>query len=83
MESIIGLYKTEPSTTDVFHAGPLKTLVDVEYATAAWVDWWNHPPVSLQHRPDLTSRARARLLRCPQPRAAALVFIRDAPEGQG
>jgi putative transposase len=25
-----------------FHAGPLKTLPDVEFATMAWVDWYNH-----------------------------------------
>ena len=42
MESIIGLYKTEAITTDVFHTGPLKTITDVEYATAGWVQWWNH-----------------------------------------
>lgn len=42
MESIIGLYKTEAIGTDVFHDGPLKTLVDVEYSTARWVGWWNH-----------------------------------------
>jgi transposase InsO family protein len=42
MESIIGLYKTEAIATDVFHTGPLKTLADVEYTTAGWVDWWNH-----------------------------------------
>ena len=42
MESIIGLFKTECITTTVFHDGPYKTLADVEYATAGWVDWWNH-----------------------------------------
>jgi putative transposase len=42
MESIIGLFKTEAITTSVFHAGPYKTLADVEYATAGWVDWYNH-----------------------------------------
>jgi putative transposase len=41
MESIIGLYKTEAIATGVFRDGPLKTLADVEYATAGWVDWWN------------------------------------------
>jgi putative transposase len=41
MDPIIGLYKTEAITTDIFRDGPLKTLVDVEYATAGWVDWWN------------------------------------------
>jgi putative transposase len=34
MESII--------TTTVFHDGPYKTIADVEYATAGWIDWYNH-----------------------------------------
>jgi transposase InsO family protein len=42
MESIIGLFKTEAIATTVFHAGPYKTLADVEYAVAGWVDWYNH-----------------------------------------
>ncbi len=42
MESIIGLYKTECIGTTVFHDGPYKTVTDVEYATAGWVDWYNH-----------------------------------------
>jgi transposase InsO family protein len=42
MESIIGLFKTEAIPTTVFHNGPYKTLADVEYATAGWVDWYNH-----------------------------------------
>jgi putative transposase len=42
MESIIGLFKTEAIATTVFHTGPYKTLADVEYATAGWVDWYNH-----------------------------------------
>lgn len=42
MESIIGLFKTEAIRTDVFHHGPYRQLADVEFATAAWVDWWNH-----------------------------------------
>ena len=42
MESIIGLYKAECVDTDVFHPGPYKSLGDVEYATAGWVDWYNH-----------------------------------------
>jgi putative transposase len=42
MESIIGLFKTEAITTTVFHDGPYKTLADIEYATAGWVDWYNH-----------------------------------------
>ena len=42
MESIIGLYKTECIRTTVFHDGPYRTIADVEYATAGWVDWYNH-----------------------------------------
>ena len=42
MESVIGLFKTECIATTVFHNGPYKTLADVEYATAGWVDWYNH-----------------------------------------
>ena len=41
MESIDGLYKTECIRTTVFHAGPCRTIADVEYASAAWVDWYN------------------------------------------
>ena len=37
-ESIIGLYKTE-----LIHRGkPWKTVEDVEWATARWVDWFNN-----------------------------------------
>jgi transposase InsO family protein len=42
MESIIGLYKTECIGTTVFHRGPYKTLADVEFATACWVEWYNN-----------------------------------------
>jgi putative transposase len=42
MESIIGLYKTECVRPGPFHTGPFKTLSDVEFATMAWVDWYNH-----------------------------------------
>ncbi len=42
MERVIGLFKTECIRTTVFHAGPYKTVSDVEYATAGWVDWWNN-----------------------------------------
>jgi len=41
METINGLYKTECIRTTVFHDGPYKTLADVEFATAGWVDWYN------------------------------------------
>ena len=41
MESIIGLYKTECIRPGPFVKAPLKTVSDVEYATMAWVDWYN------------------------------------------
>jgi len=41
MESISGLCKTECIRTTVFHEGPYKTIAEVEYATAVWVDWYN------------------------------------------
>jgi transposase InsO family protein len=41
METINGLYKAECIRTTIFHEGPYKTLADVEYATAGWVDWYN------------------------------------------
>ena len=42
MESIIGLYKVECVRPGPFHTGPFKTLSEVEFATMAWVDWYNH-----------------------------------------
>ncbi len=42
METINGLYKAECVRTTIFHDGPYKTIADVEYATAGWVDWYNH-----------------------------------------
>jgi len=41
MESVIGLFKTECIRTTVFHDKPYRTINDVEFATAGWVDWWN------------------------------------------
>lgn len=41
MVTINGLYKTECIRTTGFHAGPFRTLADVEYAIAGWVDWYN------------------------------------------
>ena len=38
MECIIGLYKTECIRTTIFHQGPYRTIGDVEYATAGWVE---------------------------------------------
>jgi transposase InsO family protein len=50
MESINGLYKAECIRTTVFHDGPYKTIADVEYATAGWVDWYNNRRLSAATR---------------------------------
>jgi transposase InsO family protein len=42
METVNGLDKTECTRTTVFRAGPFKTVADVQYATASWVDWYNN-----------------------------------------
>ena len=42
MESINRLYKAECIRTRVFHEGPYRTIIDVEFATAGWVDWYNN-----------------------------------------
>lgn len=42
METVNGLYKTECVRTTIFHDGPYRTITDVEFATAAWVDWYNN-----------------------------------------
>lgn len=42
METINGIYKAECVRTTIFHEGPYKTIADVEYATAGWVDWYSH-----------------------------------------
>ena len=42
METVKGLFKTECIRTTVFHAGPYRTLSDVEFATAACGEWYNN-----------------------------------------
>ena len=37
-----GSSTTECIRTTVFHSGPYRTIGDVEYATAGWVDWYNN-----------------------------------------
>jgi len=55
METINGLYKAECIRTTVFHDEPYKTIADVEYATAGWVDWYNNRRLhgSLGHVPPI------------------------------
>jgi hypothetical protein len=78
MESVIGLFKTECITITVFHDGPYKTLADIEYATAGWVDLYNHRRL---HGPQAGSpdRVRGGLLRFPQPRAATHIRAAGSP----
>jgi putative transposase len=42
MECIIGLFKAECLRPGPFVKGPLETVSDIEFATMAWVDWWNN-----------------------------------------
>jgi len=42
METVNGLFKTECIRTTVFSPGAFRTLSDVEFATAGWVDWYNN-----------------------------------------
>ena len=34
--------RSGPHGTGIFHDGAYKSLVDVEYATAGWVEWYNN-----------------------------------------
>jgi putative transposase len=71
MECVIGLYKTECIRTTVFHAGPYRTIADVEYATAGWVDWYNnrrlHGSLAMMTPVEFEQAHYATLNREPQP----------------
>ncbi len=71
MECVIGLYKAECIQTTVFHEGPYKTLADVEYATAGWVDWYNdrrlHSSLGYVSPVEYEAAHHAALNREPQP----------------
>lgn len=71
METIIGLFKTECIRTTVFHRGPYKTLADVEFATAGWVDWYNqrrlHSSLNYTTPAEYEAAHYATLTREPQP----------------
>lgn len=73
-ESTIGLFKNEAIRDDSpFRNGPLKTIEDVEWVTAEWVDWYNSrrlhsrlgnvPPeeFELAHYADLKSPSRTEM----------------------
>ena len=71
METINGLYKAECIRTTVFHDGPYKTIADVEYATAGWVDWYNnrrlHGSLAMMPPVEFEQAHYAALNREPQP----------------
>lgn len=71
MECINGLYKTECIRTTVFQPGPYKTIADVEYATAGWVDWYNnrrlHSSLGYVSPVEYETAHYATLTREPQP----------------
>lgn len=71
MECVIGLYKTECIRTTVFQPGPYRTLSDVEYATAGWVDWYNqrrlHSSLGYLTPTEYEAAHYATLTREPQP----------------
>jgi putative transposase len=71
MECVIGLYKTECIRTTVFHSGPYRTISDVEYATAGWVDWYNqrrlHSTLGYVSPDEYEAAHYATLNREPQP----------------
>ncbi|MDP9823793.1 transposase InsO family protein [Nocardioides massiliensis] len=71
MECVIGLYKTECVRTTVFHAGPYRSIGDVEYATAGWVDWYNnrrlHGSLGMMTPVEFEQAHYAALNREPQP----------------
>jgi transposase InsO family protein len=71
MECVIGLFKTECIRTTIFHVGPCRTIGDVEYATARWVDWYNnrrlHSTVGMMAPVEFEQAHYATLNREPQP----------------
>jgi putative transposase len=71
MESVIGLYKTECIRTTVFHDAPYRTINDVEFATAGWIDWWNnrrlHGTLGMMTPAEFEQQHYATLNREPQP----------------
>ena len=71
MECVIGLFKTECIRTTVFHPGPYRTIAEVEYATAGWVDWYNtrrlHSSLEMMTPVEFEQAHYATLNREPQP----------------
>ena len=64
-------YKTECIRTTVFYPGPYRTIAEVEYATAGWVDWYNnrrlHSTLEMMTPVEYEQAHYAALTREPQP----------------
>ena len=71
MDSIIGLFKAECMRPGPFIKGPIKTIIDVEFATMAWVDWWNRCLHSSIGMVPPTEHENTRYLQTATPRPAA------------
>jgi len=71
METLNGLYKSECIRTTVFHHGPYRTIAEVEFATASWVDWYNqrrlHGSLGMMTPVEFENNHYATLNRAPQP----------------
>jgi putative transposase len=71
MECVNGLYKTECIRTTIFHHRPYRSLADVEYATAGWVEWYNnrrlHSSLGMLSPAEYEQAYYATLNREPQP----------------
>jgi putative transposase len=71
METINGLYKAECIRTTVFRDDPYKSIGDVEYATAGWVEWYNnrrlHSSLGYVSPAEFENAHYAALNREPQP----------------
>jgi putative transposase len=71
METINGLYKAECIRTTVFHDRPYRTIADVEYATAGWVEWYNqrrlHGSLGMMSPKEFEAAHYATLTRGPRP----------------
>jgi len=71
MECVIGLFKTEAVRTTIFHPGPYRTIGDVEFTAAGWVDWYNnrrlHSSLGMMTPVEFEQAHYATLTREPQP----------------
>jgi putative transposase len=71
MEGVVGLYKTECIRTTIFHDGPYRTIADIEYATAGYVNWYNerrlHGTLGMVPPVEFEQAHYATLNREPQP----------------